>query len=510
MTIVKHMHQQTVAVIGAGPAGLVTARWLSAYGLEPVLFEASSQLGGQWNAASPKSATWTGMRTNTSRIMTCFSDLDHADGTPVYPRQEDVLAYLNDYAAQFKLSGQIRLNTAVEHLGKVEGGYIVVSRSGGELHTELFARVVVATGRHIAPNSPEVTGYADFTGTLGISHTSRYEGAAPYRGRDVLVAGCSISALEIASDVALGGARSVTACYRRQRYILPKLIAGVPTDHVMFTRAASLVAEILPPEALAAGLKEKVVAAGGRPDQFGANCPDDNIFAAGISQAQHFLPLVAEGRVSVRPWIERIDGRQVRFEDGTAGEFDSILFGTGYRLSLPFLSEEIVEHLHLDETDIELCDHTFHPDLDGLAFVGMYDLVGPVFPVVELQARWIAYAWAGLVPLPDLHVLQEQLAQVRSRRGEPQSVTMHEMARLFARKAHVEPDHGKWPELERALLFGPLSPVSFRLEGLDRLVDAPARTAAAARAFGAIPSAEMTAEERALSELIARPSSRAA
>ncbi len=73
-----------VAVIGAGPAGLAAARWLIAEGLEPVILEAANRLGGQWNAANPASATSPGMRTNTSRVMTAFSDLDHPGGTAVY------------------------------------------------------------------------------------------------------------------------------------------------------------------------------------------------------------------------------------------------------------------------------------------------------------------------------------------------------------------------------------------------------------------------------------------
>lgn len=83
-----------VAVIGAGPAGLVTARWLAKYGFEPVLFEAAAALGGQWNGANPASATWSGMRTNTTRVMSSFSDLDHAPGTPVYPSRDQMHAYL--------------------------------------------------------------------------------------------------------------------------------------------------------------------------------------------------------------------------------------------------------------------------------------------------------------------------------------------------------------------------------------------------------------------------------
>jgi dimethylaniline monooxygenase (N-oxide forming) len=81
------MPDQAVAVIGGGPAGLVVSRWLLAQGLEPVIFETTARLGGQWNSASASSATWPGMRTNTSRIVTSFSDMDHRSETPNYAQQ---------------------------------------------------------------------------------------------------------------------------------------------------------------------------------------------------------------------------------------------------------------------------------------------------------------------------------------------------------------------------------------------------------------------------------------
>lgn len=501
----QEMPPNVVAVIGAGPAGLVTARWLSQHGFEPVLFEAADRPGGQWNAASPASATWRGMRTNTSRVMTRFSDLDHAEGTPVYPGREEMHAYLELYAEHFGLTPRIRHRTRVELVRQAPGGgWFIRSRRDEDVRTERFARVVVASGRYVAPEVPAVPGLDRFTGALGAAHASQYDGGHAYRGKDVLVAGCSISALEIAADVALSGARSVTACYRRQRYILPKLMAGVPTEHVMFTRAAALAGEILPPEALATGLKAKVLRAAGSPEQFGAMRPDDNILTAGIAQSQHFLPLVAEGRIAVRPWMDAIDGRTVRFADGTEGAFDAILFGTGYRLALPFLAPEVAATLGLDHAHIDLCDHTFHPELDGLAFVGLYDQVGPLFPVLELQGRWVAYTWAGIIPAPSRTALADGVARSRALRGGPQSIPMHVLALLFARNAGVEPDLGRWPDLERALLFGPLSPASFRLQGPDSLDDAPALTAAAAASFGGIASPEMDDEERELRNLVAK------
>ena len=299
----SRLPENTVAVIGAGPAGLAAARWLTANGLEPVVFEASSRLGGQWNSASSASATWPGMRTNTSRVMSAFSDLEHLSDTSVYPRQEEMLAYLERYAVTFNLLPRLRLNCRVELLEREVDGWLIHSTTESGPHAEIFSRVVIATGRQNVPDVPQISGLASFTGALGVSHTSQYSGLIPYRGRRVLVAGCSISALEIASEIAAGGAAQVFTTQRRQRYILPKLIAGVPTDHVMFTRAAALAWQVMPMDDLAQALTAKVLQVAGSPEQFGAAKPAGNAFEAGISQSQGFLPAVAEGRIQVKPWI---------------------------------------------------------------------------------------------------------------------------------------------------------------------------------------------------------------
>ncbi len=106
---------------------------------------------------------------------------------------------------------------------------------------------------------------------------------------------------------------------------------------------------------------------------------------------QRYLPLVAEGLITVRPWIESITDTTVTFADGNAEEFDGIVFGTGFDLHLPFLSEDIRAIVDLDAVHLDADRYTFHPDLPGLAFVGLWDQSGGYFVPLELQARWIAY-----------------------------------------------------------------------------------------------------------------------
>jgi hypothetical protein len=65
------------------------------------------------------------------------------------------------------------------------------------------------------------------------------------------------------------------------------------------------------------------------------------------------------------------------------------------------------------------------------------------------------------------------------------------MATLFARAAGVEPELERGPELVRPLMFGPLTPMSFRMSGRDSLADASERFAAEVMAFGCVPSNQL-------------------
>jgi dimethylaniline monooxygenase (N-oxide forming) len=489
---------RAVAVIGGGPGGLVAARYLQAHGFDPTIFEQSGDVGGQWNARAPHSGIWPGMRTNTSRVMTRFGDLDYPPGTATYPRSDEVLDYLRRYAERFELGARLELETRVERLERGASGWTLrCARGHGDATVETFPYVVVASGRFNRGAIPDLPGLGSFSGAGGAQHAFHYKQPEHYRGMRVLVLGCAISALEIAADVAMTGAERVVSAFRRQRYILTKLAAGVPTDHLAFTRFGALAREWLPADVHGAWLRDLVVRTSGSPEQFGAFRPAADIFEAGLTLSQHYLPLVAEGRIAPRSWPREVDGARVRFADGAEEEFDAVILGTGYEVSVPFLGREVAETIGLDAKHIELFDQTFHPQLEGLAFLGLFDQSGPYFPVLELQARWIAYAWANVVAPPSHEEMAKGIEAYRLRRGQDQKQAMHRLALVFARAAGVEPDLERWPEIARALLFGPLSATSFRLSGPDSLDDALERYGEDAAAFGAIASPEFTAEERA-------------
>lgn len=240
---------EKVAIIGAGPSGLVAARWLKQVGFEPVLYELSDSIGGQWSGNPRVSGVWPSMRTNTSRVVTVFGDVPHEPGTPGYPTNQAMLAYLHRYAQRFDLLRCVRLATRVTALDRVTDGpgwSITSVDAQSREDRAIYERVVVASGRFQAPRIPNLPGLDSFAGVAGVCHTFAYKEPERYRGRRVLLAGCATSALEIACDLTMLGAERVVCTNRRQRYVLPKMVAGVPLECLLHTRFAAIGHERLP------------------------------------------------------------------------------------------------------------------------------------------------------------------------------------------------------------------------------------------------------------------------
>lgn len=471
-----------VAVIGAGPGGLVASKFLKGQGFSPTLFEAHSSVGGQWDNTNPMSGVWPLMRTNTARMVTRFSDLDHGDGIAIFPRNTEIADYLRSYAAKFGLDENTQTGTRLQRLDRNPNGWTLRLEANGQVREEIYPRVVIATGAYNRPAIPAVPGLDTFSGDAKAIHAFHYKNPEAYRGKRVLIAGGNISSLEIASDLAMLGAASVSTAMRRQRYVMPKLIAGTPVESYGFTRAGAIYQETASSEDWAAATKAFVLQYGGNPAWYGAPEPDADIRVAGTTGSQNFLNLVAENRVSCFPWITGIEGRNVAFDDGRTAEFDGIVFGTGYDLNLPFLSDELRETLEVDRKGITLAERTFHPQTPGLAFMGLFGQIGPYLPVLELQARFLAYSWGGAIPAMDQTALESACETSRNSRGK--DAYQHLQCLNFGRLAGADPEGRVDPELAQILADNAVTAISFRLVGPEALPDAEAQIRNDARRFG--------------------------
>ncbi|RVV97079.1 NAD(P)/FAD-dependent oxidoreductase [Mesobaculum littorinae] len=471
-----------VAIIGAGPGGLAAARWLKARGFVPTLYDSHDDVGGQWNTSNPLSGVWPQMRTNTFIATTQFSDLDYADGTAVFPRNREVLEYLRAYARKFGLLEGAQFGTALTALAREGEGYRLSFDGPGGPFSRSVSKVVVATGRYNRPTIPDVPGLDGFTGRLGVAHAHRYKDPEVYRGARVVVAGGSISALEIASDLSMLGARSVHLAQRRQRYVMPKMIRGVPFEYYGFTYGAAA-APATDKERARAGMLEFALSHGGDPARYGAPAPHPDVLQAGFTGSQHYLNLVAEDRLTPVPWFDRVDGQTITFGDGRQVEADAILFGTGFDLNLPFLSQDIADTLEIDRKGLTLSEFTLHPDLPGLGFMGLWSQNGGYLSVLELQARFLAYSWAGLLDRTEGD-LRHGLEACRTEMHHAGYQEQHEMALRFARLGGFDPqgqvDEAMMDKVRRSAT----TPLIYRLAGPDALPDAGARVEAILDRYG--------------------------
>ncbi len=378
-----------VAVIGAGAAGLASARWLLDAGLDPVVFERTRAVGGIWRPDT--GLAYPSLRTNTSKQKTAFSDLGFDDALPDHPERDDVLGYLERYADVTGVRSRLRFEHAVDAV-----------RPDGRAWTvdgELFDAVVVATGLFAREVTPDLPGRERFRGT--IIHSAGYRDPRAFAGGDVVVVGAGSSGADIAVELA-PIARSVSVSVRHVPTFTPRHYRGRPYDH-RATRLARMLPAPIRRWRTRRAVAEEYRRRGLRLGRLSIN----------TTPGSDFLDELADGRVVMRAATIGLDETGVRFADGARSDADAVVLATGYTYAFPFLPAGIPPTF---EGALALYRLVFPPGIDGLAFVGMTRVSGPVFPIAALPARWVAAALAGRVALPPVDAMRRE-AEARIRRA---------------------------------------------------------------------------------------------
>ncbi|MET1414726.1 FAD-dependent oxidoreductase [Roseibium sp. HPY-6] len=471
-----------IAIIGAGPGGIAAARWLKAQGFSPIIFEAHTEVGGQWSVSNPMSGVWPQMVTNTFLEATRFSDLPYPKGTPLFPHNGAVRAYFENYAREYGLLDLVQFRTRLIKLARKDGTWALLLKRDGEQFERRFERVVVATGRFNKPVIPVIPGHETFSGDLGIIHSFNYKDPFAYQNRNVVVLGGAISSLEIASDLSMLGAASVHLAQRRQRYVNPKMVRGLPIEYLLFTYERGALA-LDDPETLLKDSEEKILRYSGDPSRYGTPKPHPEFSKAGATGSQHYLNLVAEGRVTPVEWPERISGRTLRFPGGSHLDVDGIISGTGFALNLPFLDEETRDTLRLSDNYIELDEFTLHPDLPGLAFLGLWSQAGSYPTPLEQQARYLAYSWGSVIQARSEETMRAGLQDCAQNGHHTGYRTQSEMALRFARLCGTDPKDPQSDDLAQTIRKSATSGLLYRLVGPDAFDDGPKQLTAQYTAF---------------------------
>ncbi|TRW47179.1 FAD-binding protein [Georgenia yuyongxinii] len=284
------MSDLDVLVIGGGQAGLAMGYHLAQRGLCFQIVDSGPEIGTVWRSR------WDSLKLFTSSRYSNLPGLRFPAPADTYPGKDDVADYLRDYAATFALP--VRLGTTVTSLVRTgDGGYL--AQAGTDA---VRARhVVVATGPFQVPFTPSVAG--GLASDVHQLHSADYRRPEQLpRGR-VLVVGAANSGCQIALD--LSATRAVDLAVGTRIPAVPQRPLG--RDVWWWASAVRL-------DRVTAGSRLGRRLAG-----------RDQIVGASPKQ-------LARGHgITIRPRVDAVAGRSIRFADGTHTEYDSVVWATGFR-----------------------------------------------------------------------------------------------------------------------------------------------------------------------------------
>ncbi|MDH2424327.1 NAD(P)/FAD-dependent oxidoreductase [Sphaerisporangium sp. TRM90804] len=203
----------SVAVIGAGFGGLCMAIRLQRAGVSYTVFEKAGGVGGTW-----RDNTYPGAACDIPSHLYSYSFEQRDDWTRRYPRQPEILAYLERCADKYGVRARLRLNTEVTSAAFDEAvNRWRVRTAGGEEH--LFDVVVTGVGQLSRPYLPDIPGMAGFAGA-GF-HSARWDHGRDLTGRRVAVIGNGPSSAQLVPRVARV-AGHLDLYQRTPNWVLPK------------------------------------------------------------------------------------------------------------------------------------------------------------------------------------------------------------------------------------------------------------------------------------------------
>jgi cation diffusion facilitator CzcD-associated flavoprotein CzcO len=349
-----------VVVVGAGPAGLASAAALGRAGLAATVLEQHS-VGSSWRGRYDR------LRLNTSRWTSTLPHSHYARGTGLFPSRDEMVKYLEHYAEENGLD--VRLGTRVDRIEREGDGWVLTTSAG-----ELRARhVIVATGFEHTPVIPQWPGRELFKGRL--LHAGEYRNAEAFRGAEVLVVGPGCSGMEIAYDLAEGGAERVLVAVRTQPNIMLRQSGGLPGD----LPAIALLR--FPPRVADAPAKLIRRLSVGNLSAYGLTPPEEGLFARQHREGKapaivdkEVVQAIKDRRIEIVAGVSSLDVTAVQLADGKRIEPDAIISATGYRRAL----EEMVGHL--DVLDERGAPRALRGEeaADGLRFVGYVPRPGQI------------------------------------------------------------------------------------------------------------------------------------
>jgi dimethylaniline monooxygenase (N-oxide forming) len=353
--------------------------------------------------------TYDNLVLTSSCTYSIFSDFWMSDGNQhEFWTKNEVVKYWKSYAQHFGVLDKIRFNSTVVAVTPLDDEGWNVQLSSGE--TFCSKRIALAIGNNSIPNYPQ---WKDSLTEVEFSHSRQYRNADNFVGKNVLVVGGG----ESGSDVALEISRVAKNCWVSLRnstgWVIPRKrgeraadiathrgLYGLPKEYGhSFSKIISQVelSKKDPVHDTIVQLNDKVKSKNGIWGTYGTKT-----LSLPKAIVDHGCKVVGE--------ILRVEngGKTFIVKDGeTLADIDAVVFCTGYKNYVPFLPDE------LKQTDPRnLYKHMFHSQYrDKIVWIGWARPgFGSQFPIMEMQARFLALITTGEKTLPT----DEEMEQVKS------------------------------------------------------------------------------------------------
>ncbi|GAC1537975.1 MAG: NAD(P)/FAD-dependent oxidoreductase [Acidimicrobiales bacterium] len=186
----------SVLIIGAGVSGLTVAVALRELGLDPLLVEKNTQVGGTWFENR-----YPGAGVDTPSYLYSWSFFPR-QWTTHFGKRDEVVAYVEDMATHFDLLRSIRFDTEVISAGfddDAQEWTVTVRTASGTTETLTASIVITAVGLLSRPKVPQLPGMESFEGPL--FHSACWPEDLDLRDKRVAVVGTGASAMQIVPAV---------------------------------------------------------------------------------------------------------------------------------------------------------------------------------------------------------------------------------------------------------------------------------------------------------------------
>ncbi|MER7557650.1 FAD-dependent oxidoreductase [Nocardioides sp. NPDC126508] len=428
-----------IAVIGAGFAGIASAKVLTELGHDVTVFEKAPDVGGVWS----RTRRYPGLTTQNNKDSYTLSDLRMPKVFPEWLSGEQVQSYLEMYVEKFELAPMIRLSTEVRSAQPAGGGGWDISVAGADGETtEHYDHLTVASGVFSEPFAPAYDGVDELKAAGGtILAASELHDLETVKGKDVVVVGYGKSACDVAVEIAKEAA-STTVVARQLLWKMPRKIKGVLNYKVLLL---TRMGEGLFPYQTVRG-PEKLLHAGGS-KMAGSMVGSVESVTTGQLKLKK-LGLIPKGQftdiarstvsLATEGFFEGVEAGDITVErdteiaafvtkdgkpyaelaNGRAVPADVVVTATGFKQDLPFFSEEIQDQLTDENGDYQLYRQILPLNVKDLTFAGYNSsFFSPLS--AEMSAVWIGSFLGGGHEVPSTEEMAEhvtaRLAWMRER-----------------------------------------------------------------------------------------------